>query len=162
MLHSTFVALFVSSAVTACSNGTTSPATPDATTDAIGFDFGGSQLPDSNAGRMVGALSGCSGVESTGCHSPSTKSAGMGFTGDPAHDLAQLAGVQSTEMPTLERAKPNDVAHSWAYLKLTNATDAGVETAMPLGTPGDPAVAATLKAWIDEGAPNPFVDGGAD
>jgi hypothetical protein len=145
-------------ALVACSGGST----PDAA-DTGGFEFdSGPGIPDSAAGRMFGALGSCSGVESTGCHSPSTRSAGMGFTGDPGHDLAQLANAPSTEMPTLLRVKPNDAAHSWAYLKLTNATDAGVETAMPLGTSGDPAIAATMASWIAEGAPNPFVDGGTD
>jgi hypothetical protein len=48
-------------------------------------------------------------------------------------------------------------------LKLQNATDAGVETAMPKGSDGDPELATLVSAWIVAGAPTDLkVDAGAD
>lgn len=104
--------------------------------------------PVSLATRVAVRLSRCAGVES-GCHG----SGAGGMTLGTANDFAAVIGVRSTERPDLLRIDPSSADRSWLVLKLENATDAGVETAMPLGSAGDPAFAAELREWIDAGAP---------
>lgn len=113
----------------------------DAGTDAT------ADVSESLATRVAVRLSRCAGVES-GCHG----SGAGGLTLGTADDFAAVIGVRSTERPDLYRIDPTSADRSWLVLKLENATDAGVETAMPLGSTGDPAFAAQLRAWIDAGA----------
>lgn len=98
--------------------------------------------------RVAVRLSRCAGVES-GCHG----SGAGGMTLGTDHDFANVIGVRSTERPDLLRIDPTSADRSWLVLKVENAKDAGVETAMPLGSDGDPGFAADLRAWIDAGAP---------
>jgi hypothetical protein len=107
-------------------------------------------IPDSPAGRVVARFERCAGQES-GCHGGGA--AGLRFGDGPAQDFANVVGVRSTERPDLFRVEPGAPDRSWLYLKVSDARDAGVETAMPLGTGGDPAFAAEVRAWILSGAP---------
>lgn len=123
----------------ACSPSSPDVAPPDAAVDA----------PTPNlATRVAIRLSRCAGVES-GCHG----SGAGGLTLGTPNDFAHVIGVRSTERPDLLRIDPTSADRSWLVLKVENASDAGVETAMPLGSDGDPGFAADLRAWIDAGAP---------
>lgn len=110
-------------------------------------------LPDTPAARVAVRLSGCAGTE-TACHG--SGAGGMTLGNGPAADFAQIVNVRSTERPDLFRVEPGAPDRSWLYLKVANATDAGVETAMPRGSDGDPAFAAELRTWIAAGAPTSF------
>jgi hypothetical protein len=110
-------------------------------------------LPDTPAGRVASRLLRCAGQES-GCHAGGA--GGMTLGDGEAHDFAQIVNVRSTERPDLYRVEPGAPDRSWLYLKVSNATDAGVDTAMPYGTSGDPAFAAEVRSWILAGAkPDP-------
>lgn len=123
----------------ACASSSPDVALPDAAVDAA---------TPSVAMRVAVRLSRCAGVES-GCHGSGAGGLTLG-TGD---DFAHVIGVRSTERPDLYRIDPTSADRSWLVLKVESATDAGVETAMPLGTDGDPGFAADLRAWIDAGTP---------
>ncbi|MGZ3417683.1 MAG: hypothetical protein ACXWUG_01550 [Polyangiales bacterium] len=127
--------------------GSTAPQTDD---DA-GFSLppDDASLPDTPAGQVAARLLRCAGQES-GCHAGGA--GGMTLGDGPVHDFAQIVNVRSTERPDLFRVEPGAPDRSWLYLKVSNATDAGVETAMPFGTNGDPAFAAQVRAWILAGA----------
>lgn len=156
-------ALAAPALVAACASSAAPAASGDAATDDdvglvlpdTGVPF---EYPDSTAGAVARRLAGCRGVEPD-CHGDLADPA---FGRAPALDFAQVLGLRSTERPDLLRVQPGDPSRSWLYLKVAGARDAGVETPMPLGSEGDPAFAALLAAWIADGAPDPFVDGGRD
>lgn len=143
-MRALFLALF---ACSCASNGTTANA------DDGGFVLPpeDASLPETPAGRVASRLLRCAGQES-GCHAGGA--AGMTLGEGEAHDFAQIVNVPSTERPDLLRVEPGAPERSWLYLKVSNATDAGVETAMPFGTNGDPAFAAEVRTWILGGAKN--------
>lgn len=155
-------AFTMSARLAACASVDPPIAANDAATEDVGFvlpDTGVPfEYPDSTAGAVARRLAGCRGVEPD-CHGDLADPA---FGRAPALDFAQVLGLRSTERPDLLRVQPGDPSRSWLYLKVAGARDAGVETPMPLGSEGDPAFAALLAAWIADGAPDPFVDGGRD
>ncbi len=88
-----------------------------------------------------------------GCHDPlgQSSSAGMILTAGRAY--AQIVNQPSTEMPNLSRIKPNDVANSYMYRKITGAGITGER--MPLSSPPlSEAQIALIRNWIRRGAPN--------
>ena len=119
------------------------------------------EYPDSLAGRVATRLGGCAGATEPICHS--NAAGGLTLGRGAQDDFAQIVDVPSTERTDLKRVSPGNPASSWLLLKLRNARDAGVETAMPLGSPGDPAFADLVEAWIDAGAPTDVrpVEGGS-
>ena len=142
----------------ACSGPRATDSSADAGVDAV-FDV--VEFPDTPAGRVARRLVGCTGVES-GCHGSDPAPAGLRFGRGPGDDLKALVDVPSTERPDWMRVAPHDAARSWMVAKLRNLTDAGVVTAMPRGSTGDPTLAALVEDWIDAGAPNEFVDASAE
>jgi hypothetical protein len=160
---SLMVGLFVGTLTACASHDSPVPAVDaaDAAADTPGFDVTEDVVdyPDTPAGRVARHLVGCQGIES-GCHGSEPAPAGLRFGRGPAADLASLINVPSTERPDWMRIAPHDAAHSWVIAKLRNLTDAGVTTAMPRGSSGDPAFAAIVEEWIDAGAPNEFMVGG--
>jgi hypothetical protein len=73
---------------------------------------------------------------------------------NPGNSYAQLVGVASEQVPTLNRVQAGDSAQSYLYAKLTEAhLDAGGEgTKMPPGTSLDESMIAIIHAWILGGA----------
>ena len=127
-------------------------ATPDSGAGGFHVDTATYDFPDSLQGQVARRLVGCLGSEAE-CHGGTGNPAHLYFGNGPDRDLAQLVSVRSTERPDLYRVAPNDPTHSWMLLKLENATEAGVETAMPKGSDGDPELAALVSQWILAGAP---------
>ncbi len=88
-----------------------------------------------------------------GCHDPLGKdsSANMILTAGRAY--AQIVNQPSTETPSLSRIKPDDVANSYLYRKITGQGITGER--MPLGGPYlNDAQIQLVKNWIRRGAPN--------
>ena len=91
----------------------------------------------------------------SGCHSGSNPTTGA-LPGSQnltaGNSFANLVNVQSREVPTLLRVKPNDPASSYLIQKLEGA--AGIQgSRMPLGGPFlDQATIDLVKAWIAGGA----------
>jgi hypothetical protein len=147
-----------------CQGSVEHPVASTKDTGGTGFhlDTAAYDLPDSLQGQVARRLGGCLGSEAE-CHGGTGNPAHLFLGNGPEQDLAQLVSVRSTERPDLFRVAPFDPAHSWMLLKLQNATDAGVETAMPKGSDGDPELATLVSAWIVAGAPTDLkVDAGAD
>jgi hypothetical protein len=72
---------------------------------------------------------------------------------DAAHSYADLVGVPSAEVPTLDRIKPGDPDNSYIIRKLTNAPGI-VGGQMPLGeTPLPQSTIDVIRQWITSGAP---------
>jgi hypothetical protein len=86
-----------------------------------------------------------------GCHDPLGQSSQMILTAGQAY--GQVVNRPSVESPSLARIRPNDVANSYLYRKITGAGITGER--MPLG--GPPLSAAQIdlvRNWIRRGAPN--------
>ena len=96
----------------------------------------------------------------SGCHSgPSgpTLPSGQDLTSAEA-SYANLVGVPSLEVPSLQRVNPGDADASYLVQKLEGTAAEGAR--MPLdGDPLPPATIAAIRDWITAGAP---FDGGAD
>jgi hypothetical protein len=85
------------------------------------------------------------------CHSGS--GAPRGLMLDAAHSYAELVGVPSSEVPSLDRVKPGDPNSSYIIIKLTNGPGI-VGSQMPLSEPPLPqATIDVIKQWITNGAP---------
>ena len=124
--------------------------------DTASYDF-----PDSLQGQVARRLVGCLGSEAE-CHGGTGNPAHLYLGNGPDRDLAQLVSIRSTERPDLYRVAPLDPTHSWMLLKLQNATDAGVEVAMPKGSDGDPQFADLVTQWILAGAPTDLSNDAGD
>jgi hypothetical protein len=74
---------------------------------------------------------------------------------DPAHSYADLVGMPSTEVPTLDRVKPTDPDNSYIIRKLMGGP--GIEgVQMPYGeTPLPQSTIDVIRQWITNGAPPP-------
>lgn len=85
------------------------------------------------------------------CHSGAN--APFGLMLDKAHSYADLVGVASSEVPSLDRIKPGDPSNSYIILKLTKAPGI-VGGQMPLGeTPLPQSTIDVISQWITNGAP---------
>jgi hypothetical protein len=86
---------------------------------------------------------------------------------DRGFSYAQIVGVQSDEVPRLQRVHPGDSANSYLVLKLRSATLNSVPEcssgtfpppcgsfmpAPPLSTPLPQSDVDLIRAWIDMGA----------
>ncbi len=86
-----------------------------------------------------------------GCHDPLGRQQGMILS--PGRAYALIVGVPSTEMPSLHRIAPDDVANSYLYRKITGAGITGAR--MPQGGPYlSDAQIRLVRDWIRRGAPN--------
>jgi hypothetical protein len=86
-----------------------------------------------------------------GCHDRLGKQQGLILA--PGSAYAQTVGVASTENPQLLKVKPNDVANSYLYRKITGAGITGDR--MPQGGPYlTDAQIKLVRDWIRRGAPN--------
>ena len=117
------------------------------------------------AAHILPAMQASCGSESTTCHGP--PSGGVlpkgkfewatyaGRTADDVYDdLVNVAPAGAP--PDYLLIKPNDLAKSWIYFKVTNEPEdeASYGGRMPTGT--DPLCTATIEtlaAWITQGAP---------
>ncbi|HEX6097473.1 MAG TPA: hypothetical protein VF432_14180 [Thermoanaerobaculia bacterium] len=88
-----------------------------------------------------------------GCHDPLGQSSSGQLILTPGQAYAQTVNRASTEMPSLSRIRPNDVANSYLYRKVTGAGITGER--MPLGGPPlSDAQIRLIRDWIRRGAPN--------
>lgn len=86
-----------------------------------------------------------------GCHD--TLGHQQGLVLAPGKAYANVVGVGSTEMPSLQRVVPKDPANSYLYRKITGAGISGDR--MPQGGPYlTDAQAKLVRDWILRGAPN--------
>ena len=66
---------------------------------------------------------------------------------------AQIVGVPSIEVPSVQRVKPGDATNSYMYRKITGVGITGDR--MPQGGPFlTDAQMALVRDWIRRGAPN--------
>lgn len=92
----------------------------------------------------------------TACH---TGGGTAGLTLDAGVSYGELVNVNSTQLPSMKRIKPNDVANSYLIHKVegTQASVGGSGQRMPLT--GPPFLSNTdiqkIKDWINQGAPPP-------
>ncbi len=90
----------------------------------------------------------CSAV---GCHGRIAPQQNLVMTPDTAY--AQIVGVPSVEVPSLQRVKPGDATNSYMYRKITGVGITGDR--MPQGGPFlTDAQIALVRDWIRRGAPN--------
>ena len=92
----------------------------------------------------------------TACHIGGSPPAGLNLSA--ASSYANLVNVNSTQVPSMKRIKPNDPANSYLFHKIngTQTTVGGFGSQMPQG--GPPLSAATktvIQSWINSGAPGP-------
>lgn len=90
------------------------------------------------------------------CHSGAGAPKGLDLTAGNSYDL--LVNVNSVELPSMKRIKPNDVAHSYLVHKVegTQGTVGGSGGKMPAsGCCLSAAQINDIKAWINAGAPPP-------
>jgi len=88
----------------------------------------------------------------SGCHTGPSPQAGMNLSAGVAY--AQIVGVASSEVPSLQRINPGNPSQSYMIQKLEGAP--GIQGArMPFGGPFLPqATIDRIRAWVDAGAPN--------
>jgi hypothetical protein len=95
----------------------------------------------------------------TSCHSGGSPPQGLNLTAGTSFGL--LVNVNSNELPSMKRIKPNDVANSYLVHKVegTQGSVGGSGSKMPLGCSGATCLTAgqisDIKAWINAGAPPP-------
>jgi hypothetical protein len=101
-----------------------------------------------------------------GCHLGSTPAAGLNTadsnkpTSDPTSTFLHML-ANATELPSMQRGKPNDVANSYLSHKIkgTQASVGGIGDRMPRFCTGPSCLSAaeiaTVDAWINSGAPPP-------
>jgi Ca2+-binding RTX toxin-like protein len=83
------------------------------------------------------------------CHSG--VSAPQGLRLDANNSYANLVGVASNEVPSLQRVEPGDPDNSYLVQKVEGTADVGGQ--MPLGGPPlSAATIAVIRQWISEGA----------
>lgn len=86
-----------------------------------------------------------------GCHDAIGQQQGQILTAGQSY--SKIVGVQSTEMPSLNRVAPGDPANSYLYRKVTGSGIVGER--MPLGSaPLSDQQLSLLRDWIRRGAPN--------
>jgi hypothetical protein len=86
-----------------------------------------------------------------GCHDTLGQQSQMILT--PQRAYAQIVGVASVELPSLQRVRPNDPVGSYLYRKITGAGITGDR--MPQASPPLPdAQIKLVRDWIRRGAPN--------
>jgi len=86
-----------------------------------------------------------------GCHGRIAPQENLVMTSDVAY--AQIVGVPSVEVPSLNRVMPGDATNSYAYRKITGVGITGAQ--MPQGGPFlTDAQTALVRDWIRRGAPN--------
>jgi hypothetical protein len=96
-------------------------------------------------------------LKCTGCHSGSGAPKGLNLTAGNSYSL--LVDVNSNELPSMKRIKPNDVANSYLVHKVegTQGAVGGSGGQMPLGCSGSSCLSAAqindIKAWINLGPP---------
>jgi hypothetical protein len=95
----------------------------------------------------------------TACHAGASAPQGMDLT--TGTSFGMIVNVNSHELPSMKRIKPNDVANSYLVHKV-EGTQAGVGGSggkMPFGCSGSSCLTAAqindIKAWINAGAPPP-------
>ncbi len=87
----------------------------------------------------------------SGCHSGPGAPVGLQLTAGVSY--ANLVGVTSGEVPTLQRVQPGNADNSYLIHKLEGTQSVG--SRMPLGGPFlEQATIDRIRAWIDAGAPN--------
>jgi hypothetical protein len=95
----------------------------------------------------------------TTCHSGGAPPQGLNLSA--ATSFGMLVNVNSNELPSMKRIKPNDVSHSYLVHKVegTQGSVGGSGQKMPLGCSGSTCLTSTqindIKAWINAGAPPP-------
>lgn len=86
-----------------------------------------------------------------GCHDTLGQQSQLVLTSGRAY--AAIVNVQSVEVPSLARVRPNDHLNSYLYRKITGAGITGDR--MPQGLPPlTDAQTALVRNWIRRGAPN--------
>ncbi|HEY8712396.1 MAG TPA: hypothetical protein VIM68_05960, partial [Thermoanaerobaculia bacterium] len=86
-----------------------------------------------------------------GCHGRIAPQENLVMTSDVAY--AQMVGVPSIEVPSLNRVMPGDATNSYVYRKITGVGITGAQ--MPQGGPFlTDAQTALFRDWIRRGAPN--------
>jgi hypothetical protein len=93
------------------------------------------------------------------CHAGASAPQGMELTAGVSFNM--IVNVNSHELPSMKRIKPNDVAHSYLVHKVegTQGAVGGSGVQMPKGCSGATCLSAAqindIKAWINAGAPAP-------
>jgi hypothetical protein len=95
----------------------------------------------------------------TACHAGAGAPQGMDLT--TGNSFGMIVNVNSHELPSMKRIKPNDVPNSYLVHKVegTQGAVGGSGAKMPQGCSGASCLTATqisdIKAWINAGAPPP-------
>lgn len=95
----------------------------------------------------------------TSCHSGSSPPQGLNLSAGVSFGM--LVNVNSNELPSMKRIKPNDVPNSYLVHKVegTQLSVGGSGSRMPQGCSGSSCLTATqindIKAWVNAGAPPP-------
>jgi len=95
----------------------------------------------------------------TACHAGASAPQGMDLTAGVS--FAMIVNINSHELPSMKRIKPNDVANSYLVHKVegTQGAVGGSGARMPFGCSGASCLTASqisdIKAWINAGAPPP-------
>ena len=85
------------------------------------------------------------------CHDAIGRQSQMLLT--PGNAYANVVNVASVERPALMRLRPNDVANSYLYRKITGAGITGDRMPQSLPPLSDAQI-ALVRNWIRRGAPN--------
>jgi cytochrome c5 len=89
----------------------------------------------------------------TVCHNGGSPPAGLNLSASASY--ANLVNIPSTELPGMNRVKPNDSAHSYLFHKIAGTAGmvGGNPSQMPLGSPPLSSTDQNaIKNWIDTGA----------
>ncbi len=124
----------------ACADGTPDPAGPD----------GGPPASVTFAGAVQPIFT--RNCAFAGCHAGATPQMGMDLSSGAAY--ANIVGVASVQVPSMDRVVPEQPDSSYLVLKLegTAGTVGGVGTRMPLGGQLTTAQIDTIRVWIAGGA----------
>jgi mono/diheme cytochrome c family protein len=93
------------------------------------------------------------------CHSGGSPPQGLNLSSGTSFGM--LVNINSNELPSMKRIKPNDVPNSYLVHKVegTQGSVGGSGSKMPLGCSGSSCLTSTqindIKAWINAGAPPP-------
>lgn len=88
----------------------------------------------------------------SGCHTGGSPAGSMNLSAGNAY--AQIVGVASSEVPSLQRINPGNAAQSYLIQKLEGAPTITGQR-MPFGGPYLPqSTIDRIRAWVDAGAPN--------
>lgn len=145
---------------TTMTTGTTDQTTTGTTDQTTGTTDTPTSSTTATTGGAAPAFADIQEIFNTACschlNAPDPSNGQMELTGGKAH--ANIVGVPSTQLPTMNRIEPGDPASSYLWLKLKTVGGyveaGGGGDPMPLVGTLTPEQIGTIEAWIIAGAPN--------